>query len=104
MTHAEVKVNGTVIASTDTYETVEGNLYFPPEAIKSEYFSKTDTSTHCPWKGDAFYYTLNVDGTELKDAAWYYPAPLEKASHIKNYVAFCELQSTYRKTRTNSHY
>lgn len=91
MTHAEAKVNGTVIASTDSYEIVEGNVYFPPSSIKSEFFSKTNTTTHCPWKGDASYYTLTVDGTELKDAAWYYPDAFEKANHIKNYVAFCKL-------------
>ncbi|KAF2424883.1 DUF427-domain-containing protein [Tothia fuscella] len=88
MPHATAKVNGTLIADADSYEVVEGNIYFPPSSIKSEYFKKTDTSTHCPWKGDASYYTIDVEGKELKDAAWYYPSPLDKAKNIKDYVAF----------------
>jgi uncharacterized protein (DUF427 family) len=90
MPHATATVNGTVIADTDTYEIVEGNVYFPPASIKSEFFKKTETHTHCGWKGDASYYTLDVAGQEFKDAAWYYPEPYEKAKHIKDFVAFCK--------------
>lgn len=60
--HAKASVNGTVVADASAYEVVEGNIYFPPSAIKSEYFTKTDHTTHCPWKGDASYYTLKVGG------------------------------------------
>jgi uncharacterized protein (DUF427 family) len=90
MPHATATVNGTVIAETDNYEVVEGNVYFPPSSIKEEYFTKTDFSTHCPWKGDASYYTVSAGGKELKDAAWYYPTPYDKAKNIKDYVAFCK--------------
>ena len=90
MTKATATVNGTVIAETDNYEVVEGNIYFPPSSINRDYFSETETHTHCPWKGDASYYTVNVDGKELKDAAWYYPQPFDKAKNIKDYVAFCK--------------
>jgi uncharacterized protein (DUF427 family) len=58
--HAKAAVDGTVIADATAFEVVENNVYFPPSAIKSEYFSKTDHSTHCPWKGDASYYTIKV--------------------------------------------
>jgi len=90
MPHATAKVNGVTIASSDTYETVEGNIYFPPDSLveKDKIYHKTSTVTHCSWKGDAAYYTLAVDGQELKDAAWYYPAPFDKAQNIKDYVAF----------------
>jgi uncharacterized protein (DUF427 family) len=88
--HAKATINGTVIAEADNYEIVEGNVYFPPSSIKKEYFTETDTHTHCGWKGDASYYTITVDGNELKDAAWYYPQPYEKAENIKDYVAFCK--------------
>ncbi|KAK0112057.1 hypothetical protein ONS96_001317 [Cadophora gregata f. sp. sojae] len=50
--------------------------------------SKTDHSTHCPWKGDAAYYTISLDKTEFKNAAWYYPTPKEKAANIKDHIAF----------------
>ncbi|CAM6010504.1 unnamed protein product [Sphagnum balticum] len=80
--------NGAVIAATDTYETVEGNVYFPPSSVNMQYVKPSSTNTNCPWKGQASYYTLVVDGQENKDAAWYYPAPKPAASNIKDYVAF----------------
>jgi uncharacterized protein (DUF427 family) len=104
MPHATAKVNGKIIAETDTYEVVEGSIYFPPSSIKKEYFKETSTVTHCPWKGAASYYTIDVDGTELKDSAWYYPDPFAKAKNIEGYVAFCKLHgSTYflRDLRTD---
>ena len=61
--HVKASVNGTTVAESDEYEFVEGNVYFPPAAIKAEYFTKTDHSTYCPWKGDASYYTVKVGGT-----------------------------------------
>ena len=80
--------NGTVIAESGNCEIVEGNYYFPPDSIKSQYFEDSDTHTTCGWKGVANYYTIKVDGQENKDAAWYYPTPKEKAKNITNYVAF----------------
>jgi uncharacterized protein (DUF427 family) len=80
--------NNEVIAESDTYETVEGNIYFPKDAIKSQYFKPTDTHTTCPWKGLASYYDVTVNGQTNKDAAWYYPAPKDAAANIKDHVAF----------------
>lgn len=79
---------GAVVAESDVYEIVEGNVYFPSEAVNRDYLKPSDTTTHCPWKGDARYYTLVVDGETNADAAWCYPAPFEKAVHIKDHVAF----------------
>ncbi|MBD0336224.1 MAG: DUF427 domain-containing protein [Cyanobacteria bacterium Co-bin13] len=79
---------GAVIAESDQCEVVEGNQYFPPDAIKQEYFQPSDTHTGCPWKGTASYYSVVVDGEVNKDAAWYYPEPKPAASNIKGYVAF----------------
>lgn len=80
--------NGTVIAESDQCEVVEGNQYFPHDAIKSEYFQPSSKTTVCPWKGTASYYTIVVDGQENPDAAWYYAEPKAAASNIKNHVAF----------------
>lgn len=80
--------NGAVIAESDKTIQVEGNHYFPPNSIKKEYFGSSATNTLCHWKGTASYYTLNVDGKENKDAAWYYPEASELAKNIENYVAF----------------
>ena len=67
---------------------IEGNHYFPPESIKNEYFKQTDTRSTCPWKGQASYYDIEVDGKLNQDAAWYYPQPSELAKGIKDHVAF----------------
>ncbi|MCM5662206.1 DUF427 domain-containing protein [Galbibacter mesophilus] len=80
--------NGVVIAESDATQEVEGNQYFPAESINKEYFKTTETHTSCPWKGKASYYSLEVNGETNKDAAWYYPNPMEAAKHIENYVAF----------------
>jgi len=80
--------NGKVIAESDKFEIVEGNIYFPPDTIKREFFKPSDTHTVCPWKGTASYYTVEVDGKQNKDAAWYYPETKPAANNVKGYVAF----------------
>jgi len=80
--------NNQVIAESNDTIVVEGNHYFPADAVKKEYLQPSDTHTTCPWKGLASYYTLQVDGKINKDAAWYYPEPKEAAKEIKNYIAF----------------
>lgn len=88
--HAKATVGDTVLAETETWEEVEGNVYFPPGSVKTDFLSKTDHSTHCPWKGDASYYSIHVDGQKLENAAWYYPQTKDKAEHIRDHVAFCK--------------
>ncbi len=80
--------NGKVVAEAARCETVEGNLYFPPDALKMEYFRPSETTTHCHWKGTANYYSLAVDGKENRDAAWVYRDPAAAAANIKGMVAF----------------
>lgn len=75
--------NGKVIAATDAFQTVEGNVYFPRSALKMDFFKPSPTHTTCGWKGVASYYTVEVDGKQNKDAAWYYPDPLPAAAKIK---------------------
>lgn len=80
--------NGATIARSDDTVVVEGNHYFPSDAVNSEYLKESDTHTVCPWKGTASYYTLVVDGKENKDAAWFYPQPKPEAERIRDRVAF----------------
>ena len=80
--------NDTVIAESDDTVVVEGNHYFPSDSIKSEYLHKTETTTMCPWKGMASYYSVIVDGKTNTDCAWYYPIPSKEAEKIKDKVAF----------------
>ncbi|MGD0052793.1 MAG: DUF427 domain-containing protein [Vulcanimicrobiaceae bacterium] len=80
--------NGAVLAESERTEVVEGNHYFPPEAVKRQYFAPSETHTICPWKGTASYYTVQVDGKSNPDAAWFYPQTKDAAKNIENYVAF----------------
>jgi uncharacterized protein (DUF427 family) len=80
--------NGAVVAESANTEVVEGNHYFPPAALRTEYFRPSATHTVCGWKGQASYYDLAVAGQVNKDAAWYYPEPLPAAVNIKGFVAF----------------
>jgi uncharacterized protein (DUF427 family) len=80
--------NGATLAESDDTVVVEGNHYFPVTSIRCEYFHKSRTHTHCPWKGEASYYDIEIDGQVNKDAAWYYPDPSEAAKQIKDRVAF----------------
>ncbi len=80
--------NNQIVAESDQTLVIEGNHYFPPSSIKSEFFKSSVTHTTCPWKGQASYHTLEVDGESNKDAAWFYPEPKPAAKEIKGYVAF----------------
>jgi len=77
-----------VLAESDDTIVIEGNHYFPPKAINPEYFEQSGSHTTCPWKGEASYYNIVVDGQQNEDAAWYYPQPKQAAEQIKDYVAF----------------
>lgn len=79
---------GAVLAESDDTVVVEGNHYFPADALSQEHFRATDHQSICPWKGTASYYDVIVDGDVNANAAWYYPTPKEAASEIKGRVAF----------------
>lgn len=80
--------NRRVIAESNRCEVVEGNQYFPLEAVKREFLQPSDTHTTCGWKGIASYYHVAVGGQVKKDAAWYYPDSKPAAKKIAGYVAF----------------
>jgi uncharacterized protein (DUF427 family) len=80
--------NGKTIARSNKTIFLEGNHYFPPDSISKEYLKESTKSSVCPWKGKAAYYDVLVDGETNKEAAWYYPNPLQSAETIKNYIAF----------------
>jgi uncharacterized protein (DUF427 family) len=77
-----------VIAESNDTVVVENNHYFPKGSVNAGYLKPSDTHTTCPWKGLASYYTLNVDGMQNPDAAWYYPDPKPAAENIKDHIAF----------------
>jgi uncharacterized protein (DUF427 family) len=80
--------NGRRIAASDNTVVVEGNHYFPREAVDAAVLCDSATTSVCPWKGTAHYHTLMVDGAENRDAAWFYPEPKEPAVQIKDRIAF----------------
>lgn len=80
--------NGKVIAESEETVVVEGNHYFPREAVNPTYLRDSDMYSICPWKGQASYHTLEVDGRVDVDAAWFYSEPKKRAAPIKDRVAF----------------
>ena len=78
----------TVIAESQKTILLEGNHYFPPESLVQEYFSFSNHKSTCPWKGQASYKSLRINGEMLADAAWFYPDPKPEANEIKGYIAF----------------
>lgn len=80
--------NNKVIAESKDTIVIENNHYFPHDSIKKEFFKPSETHTVCPWKGTASYYSINIDGEENIDAAWFYPEVSALAKGIKNRVAF----------------
>jgi uncharacterized protein (DUF427 family) len=80
--------NGATLAESDETVVVDGNHYFPADAINKEFFRQSETHTVCGWKGTASYYDVVAGGETNKDAAWFYPSPKTEAKEIENYVAF----------------
>ncbi|MEM9731253.1 MAG: DUF427 domain-containing protein [Myxococcota bacterium] len=85
---AKATWQGKVIAESDDFEVVEGNVYFPRGSINDEYFEASDHTSVCGWKGTANYFHVVVDGERNQDAAWYYADPKSAAANIKDHVAF----------------
>ena len=80
--------NGAVLAESIETTEIEGNQYFPPESVNRQYLEDSTMHSTCPWKGEASYYHVVVNGEKNTDAAWYYPSPKDAAAQIKNHVAF----------------
>jgi uncharacterized protein (DUF427 family) len=79
---------GKTIADSNSTVVVEGNQYFPREAVEKRFLRPSDHTSNCPWKGTAHYYHVEVDGLKNANAAWYYPEPKPAAAEIKNRIAF----------------
>ena len=78
----------TLIAESDDTVLVEGNHYFPESALRREFIAFSNHKTSCPWKGQASYYSLLVNGELNTDAAWYYADPKPEAEMVRGRVAF----------------
>lgn len=89
-THTRMRAlwKGKTLAESNDTIVVENNHYFPLSSINKDYFKHSDHTTLCPWKGQAHYYHIEVDGETNQNAAWYYPKPKEAAGEIINRIAF----------------
>lgn len=85
---AQATWNGEVIAESDDTVVVENNHYFPLASVRDGVLSESDTTSVCPWKGTASYFSVSVGGDVNTDAAWVYPEPKDAAAEIKDHVAF----------------
>lgn len=85
---AKATWGGKVIAESKACKVVEGNQYFPVDAVKKEFLKPSTHTSECPWKGTAHYFNVEVGGMRNDNAAWYYPQPKSAAADIKDYVAF----------------
>lgn len=81
-------VNSVVVAESDKTETVEGNHYFPRQAVREDFLKKSPTQYTCSWKGECTYYNIEVDGQTVEDGAWSYVTPPQAAKNIAGFVAF----------------
>ena len=77
-----------ILAQSDDTVVVEGNHYFPMDSRSSDLFGPSETTSYCPWKGEAHYFHVTVDGETNHDAAWYYPDPKPEAAAVRDRVAF----------------
>lgn len=84
----EARWNGEIIARSDDTVVVEGNHYFPPEDVETQFLRPSETTSMCPWKGQAHYFSVAVGDAQNPDAAWYYPDPKDAAASIRDRIAF----------------
>jgi uncharacterized protein (DUF427 family) len=84
----QARWNGATIADSDATIVIEGNHYFPPDAVDRKFLQATAETTVCPWKGTARYFTVIVNGALNENAAWAYPNPKPEAERIQDYLAF----------------
>ena len=80
--------NDAVLAVSDDIIKVEGNVYFPVEALVRDHFRPSSHRSVCGWKGEAHYYDVVVGEKVNANAAWFYPEPKAAAAEIKGRVAF----------------
>ncbi|WP_298842300.1 DUF427 domain-containing protein [uncultured Roseobacter sp.] len=88
-----VRAGGAVLGESDNaLELVEGDyppvIYFPRDDIAMAFLDSSEKSTHCPYKGDATYFSVVTKSTTLKDVAWSYENPLDAVSRIREHLAF----------------
>ena len=86
--NVRVIIHDVLIAETENPIMLEGNVYFPPQDVRTEYLRPSNHHATCWWKGETSYYHVEIGGKIDQNAAWYYPSPTKEAQFIKDYIAF----------------
>ena len=91
--HVVVLVNGEVVADTRSALTLQESTYpavqyIPLDDVRRDVLVRTDTTTYCPYKGDAGYYSVDAGGAAVEDAVWFYEQPYPAVAAIGGHVAF----------------
>jgi uncharacterized protein (DUF427 family) len=85
---SKATLEDTVLAESDDIVALEGNAYFPPDAVRWEHLVESDHTTVCPWKGVASYFDAVIDDETHRNVGWTYRTPSAKAQSITGHVAF----------------
>ena len=96
---ARATFNGETVAKSDAALVLhergyEPRIYFPIHDVRMDLLTSTDRSTHCPYKGDASYWTVTVGGEQAQDAAWAYRHPIDDVASIKGHLSFADAIQT----------
>jgi uncharacterized protein (DUF427 family) len=91
--HVVVKAGAAVIADSSNaltlHEASYAPVYYVPFAeVDSELLESSDTTSYCPYKGEASYYSVRTGDGLIKDAIWFYDEPYDAVSKIAGHVAF----------------
>ena len=92
-----VRAGGAVLGeSSNALELTEGEMppviYFPKDDIAMAFLDESDSTSHCPHKGDASYYSVVTNSRTLENAVWSYEAPKEAVAEIKGHLAFYPME------------
>ena len=87
--------NGEIVAKSDGALILHERgypprIYFPMHDVRMDLLTSTDRSTHCPFKGDASYWTVANNGEQAPDAAWAYRRPIDSVAPIKDHLSFAD--------------
>ncbi len=91
--HVEVRLGGRLLADTDRAMKLDETglpprYYVPPDDVRMDLLRPTTFHTHCPFKGEASYWSLDIDGETYDGVVWSYESPTDQATEVKGMLSF----------------